>query len=309
MQELRANTEVKVKIGPVVAVANGYVPVTTLDLSTADEAELFKHDAAAVTSIAAATFAAIANADGYYNLTLTTSLTDTEGMLDVCVNDDSLCLPVKHSYMVLSEAAWDSKYVAKDDGFMDVNIKTISDGTGAADNAEKYFDGTGYGEILQRTTIATLASQTSFTLTAGSADNSAYAGCMAIIEDASTAAQKATALISAYTGSTKTVTLAADPAIFTMATTDIVTIIETGIRGLMDRVITGHSVANSAGKMLQLLQADLYVDTSVTPWDLVYMVKGSGGIGVGTELLRQNIKNTAGSNLTSTDTVVGQLVE
>ena len=132
MQELRANTEVKVKIGPAVAVGDGFTPVTTLDLSTADEAELFKHDSAAVTSIAAATFAAIANADGWYNLTLTTALTDTEGLLDVIINDDSLILPLAKQFMVLSEAAWDSKYVAKDDGFMDVNIKTI----GRADTQE-----------------------------------------------------------------------------------------------------------------------------------------------------------------------------
>jgi hypothetical protein len=129
MQELRANTEVKVPIGPVVAVANGYVPVTTLALNTADEAEILKHDAAGVTDISAATFAAIANADGYYNLTITAALADTEGMLTVLINDDDLCLPVKEKFMVLSEAAWDSKYVAKDDGFMDVNLKTIKDQT------------------------------------------------------------------------------------------------------------------------------------------------------------------------------------
>lgn len=132
MQELRANTQVKVKIGPAVAVGDGFTPVTTLDLSTADEAELFKHDAAAVTSISAATFAAITSADGWYNLTLTTSHTDTEGLLDVIINDDSLILPLCKQFMVLSEAAWDSKYVAKDDGFMDVNIKTI----GRADTQE-----------------------------------------------------------------------------------------------------------------------------------------------------------------------------
>lgn len=131
-QLLRANTQVKVVIGPVVAVGDGFTPVTTLDLSTADEAEILKHDAAAVTSIAAATFAAITSADGYYNLTITTSLSDTEGLLTVLINDDSLCLPVKQCFMVLSEAAWDSMFVAKDDGFMDVNIKTI----GRADTQE-----------------------------------------------------------------------------------------------------------------------------------------------------------------------------
>ncbi len=79
--------------------------------------------------------------------------------------------------------------------------------------------------ILVRTTIATLASQTSFTLTAGSADNSAYVGAMAVITDVSTATQKAIGLISAYTGATKTITLVADPGIFTMAATDKITIL------------------------------------------------------------------------------------
>lgn len=132
MQFLRANTQVKVVVGPVVAVGNGYVPVTSLSLSGADEAELMKHDASSVTDISGATFAAITSADGYYNLTLTTSHTDTEGLLTVLINDDSLCLPVKQTFMVLAEAAWDSMVVAKDDGFMDVNIKTV----GRADTQE-----------------------------------------------------------------------------------------------------------------------------------------------------------------------------
>jgi hypothetical protein len=112
MQELRQSTQVLAVIGPVVAVANGYVPVTTLDLSTADEAELLKHNTSTVTSISAATFAAITSADGYYVLTLTTSLTDTLGMVTVAINDDSLCLPVKQTFMVLTPTAWDAKYTA-----------------------------------------------------------------------------------------------------------------------------------------------------------------------------------------------------
>lgn len=105
------------------------------------------------------------------------------------------------------------------------DVVSISGDTAAADNAESYFDGTGYGEVLQRTTIATLASQTSFTLTAGSADDDAYNGCVAVVQDVSTAAQKAVGVILDYTGSSKTVTLLADPAVFTMATTDIIAIL------------------------------------------------------------------------------------
>ncbi len=105
------------------------------------------------------------------------------------------------------------------------DVVSISGDSTAADNAESYFDGVGYGEVLQRTTIATLASQTSFTLTAGSADNDAYNDCIIVVQDASTAAQKAVGVVDDYTGSTKTVTLRTDPAVFTMATTDTVTIL------------------------------------------------------------------------------------
>lgn len=79
--------------------------------------------------------------------------------------------------------------------------------------------------LMVDTTIATLASQTSFTLTAGSADDDAYNNCTIVIEDASTATQKAVGLVSDYTGSTKTVTLKYDPAVFTMAATDKVYIL------------------------------------------------------------------------------------
>jgi hypothetical protein len=78
----------------------------------------------------------------------------------------------------------------------------------------------GYPDAILNTTIATLSSQTSFTLTAGSADNSAYVGCPVIVHDIASAIQVAVGYVSAYTGSTKTVTLAADPGIFTMAAGD-----------------------------------------------------------------------------------------
>ena len=74
--------------------------------------------------------------------------------------------------------------------------------------------------LMADTTIATLASQTSFTLTAGSTDDDAYNGCTIVIQDASTAAQKARGIVDDYAGSTKTITLLEDPGVFTMAATD-----------------------------------------------------------------------------------------
>lgn len=132
------------------------------------------------------------------------------------------------------------------------NIKAdalaISGDTTAADNAESFFDGTGYGPILQRTTIATLASQTSFTLSAGSADDDAYNGCVIVVQDASTAAQKAVGVIADYVGSTKTVTLRTDPAVFTIATTDIVTILaDRSLKSTVDNRTLDVTTGGAAG--------------------------------------------------------------
>jgi hypothetical protein len=131
MQFLRANTQVIVTVGPFVDVGDGFTPQIDIALS-GNEAELLKHGSTTVVDISGATWAAVANCRGYYSLTLTASHTNTEGLLVVIVQDDSDCLPVKQEYMVLAEAAYDSMFVAKDDGFMDVNIKTV----GRADTQE-----------------------------------------------------------------------------------------------------------------------------------------------------------------------------
>ena len=75
-------------------------------------------------------------------------------------------------------------------------------------------------DLMVSTTIATLASQTSFTLTAGSADDDAYNGARAVVTDITTGTQKAVGLVDDYAGGTLTVTLSADPGIFTMAVGD-----------------------------------------------------------------------------------------
>lgn len=78
----------------------------------------------------------------------------------------------------------------------------------------------GYPGAILDTTVATLASQTSFTLEEGSADNDAYNGCIAYVHDLASAVQVAIGYLSDYAGATKTVTLAADPGIFTIAAGD-----------------------------------------------------------------------------------------
>jgi hypothetical protein len=137
---LQANTQTIVIVGPFVDATDGLTPETGVTLSGADEAELLKHNTAAVTSISGNTWAAVTNCDGYYALTLTASNLDTEGLLTVVVQDDSVCLPVKMTWQVIAQAAWASLISAKDTGFMDVNVKAVSEDTTAADNLESACD-------------------------------------------------------------------------------------------------------------------------------------------------------------------------
>lgn len=81
----------------------------------------------------------------------------------------------------------------------------------------------GYPDAMINTTIATLASQTSFTLTAGPAEDNALIGCPVVIHDVASAVQCGFGVISAYTGSTKTVTLTAQTT-FSAAATDNISI-------------------------------------------------------------------------------------
>jgi hypothetical protein len=69
----------------------------------------------------------------------------------------------------------------------------------------------GNPNVLLDTTIATLASQTSFTLTAGSDDDDAYKDQAIVLYDASNNDYPSVRKISAYAGATKTVTLDSAP--------------------------------------------------------------------------------------------------
>ena len=124
MQYLKADTNTEVLIGPVVAVGDGFTPVTTLSASTADEAELIKYGGATAlttTSISASAMTAITGADGYYTLDLSTGNTDTEGFLTVLFNDDSLCLPVRHDFQVVNANVYDSLFAAATTDYLQVD--------------------------------------------------------------------------------------------------------------------------------------------------------------------------------------------
>jgi hypothetical protein len=81
--------------------------------------------------------------------------------------------------------------------------------------------------LLASTIISAITSQTVFRLAAGSADNNAYVGQMAVITDATSSIQKSVGMITAYAGATREVTLDAAPR-FTIAVGDKVNVIAVG---------------------------------------------------------------------------------
>lgn len=101
----------------------------------------------------------------------------------------------------------------------------------------------GYPSAILNTTIATLSSQTSFTLTAGPAEDDALNGMYCIIHDVASPVQFGRALILDYTGSTKTVTLAAGTT-FTAAASDNFSVID---MAPLQPTTTGRTLDVSAG--------------------------------------------------------------
>jgi hypothetical protein len=81
--------------------------------------------------------------------------------------------------------------------------------------------------LLSAALIASLTSQTVFTLTVGPPDNDSLNGALIIITDSSNSTRKAVAVVADYDGSTRQVTLSTDPGIFTIAVGDQVDVVVT----------------------------------------------------------------------------------
>src|SRR3990167_649249 len=140
---LRQSTQRVVRIGPFVDVTDGFTPETAVTLTgggdNADEAEALKAAGAVTADISAATWAAIAGADGWYDLTLTTSHTDTVGDLTIVIQNDSVHLPVFAAFEVIEEAIFDGLYAASA-ARVPADATAISGDTVAADNLESACD-------------------------------------------------------------------------------------------------------------------------------------------------------------------------
>jgi len=139
----------------------------------------------------------------------------------------------------------------------------------------------GYPDAVLNTTIATLSSQTSFTLTAGPAEDNALRDMWAIIHDVASAVQWSIVKITGYTGSTKTVTLEAG-ATFTAAATDNISI--TGPLA----VLANNANHGGSASTLRLGSSD----NSVIP----FLVEHSGSTGIAARFEASN-----GGNVYSLD--------
>lgn len=174
---LRANTAGTLKLGPFLDSTNGNDNETALTIAQAD-VRLSKNGG----NMAQKNESTSCTHDelGKYDCPIDATDTNTEGRLDVTVHESG-ALIVDDYYMVLAEAAYDSLCVAKDDGFMDVNVKAISEDTGAADNVEADYDGTGYDK--SNSTIGTCTTNTDMRGT----DNAALASVLGALADAAAA--------------------------------------------------------------------------------------------------------------------------
>lgn len=118
---IRQNDTGKIPIGPAVSTAGAMV--TTLDISTADSAKAKLGDDTVV-DISGYTWAATTGADGDYDLTLQTGITDTVGEMVIVIEDVSLCLPIRQRFFVVEEDVFDMFYAASAGG--PLNTSTIT---------------------------------------------------------------------------------------------------------------------------------------------------------------------------------------
>ena len=135
MLPIRQGATHKVVIGPAVAVGDGFTPVASLSLSTADDTAAILHDNATVVDISGYTMAAITNADGYYHLTLQSGISNTVGHLTIVIQDDSLILPLKADFAVVEEAVYDMLYAGSAIGYVanaSVNAAQVGGQTASA---------------------------------------------------------------------------------------------------------------------------------------------------------------------------------
>jgi len=110
-QIIRKSTEIKIRLGPAMAIADGVTPVTGLTIAAADQAEVLKADGATTVAMTG-TLAAVSGCDGYYDYTVQTTDSDAVGTIEIVLQDASASLPLKWIGQVLAAVAFDTLYAA-----------------------------------------------------------------------------------------------------------------------------------------------------------------------------------------------------
>jgi hypothetical protein len=220
MRFLKQSTATTVVIGPFVDETDQKTPETTLDLSTADYAELFKHNSGTTVDFSGVTATAVTGANGMYSIPLTASHTDTLGQLTLYIADTSLCLPRVEHFQVLPANVYDSLFGSdllqvdlaqvnnavaasafvnsNSDGF-NADVTRISTSSAAADNLEAGGLGVVQGECGTGSTLTSIIT----TLTEATSDH--YNGRKIVFITGALAGQAAD--ITDYSGTTKTLTV------------------------------------------------------------------------------------------------------
>jgi hypothetical protein len=155
---LKQSTAADILIGPFIDDTDGKSAETglTLDVEVSKNGQALanKSDATAPVHDAAGTV------DGYYNCELDATDTGTLGILTVVAHAAGF-LPVRLDYQIVTANWYDSMCSTEN---LDVNVVEIDDDTTAADNAEAFFDGTGYaGTNNVIPTVSTLTGHTAQT--------------------------------------------------------------------------------------------------------------------------------------------------
>ena len=168
---LKQSTATDVELGPFVDDTDGKTAETGLTISQAD-CQLIKNGGAAAQKNDATSATHLAG--GHYKVPLNTTDTNTLGRLRLYVNESG-ALPVWRDFMVLPANTYDSLVGGSD--YLDVsavqiagsavstttaqigvNVVQISEDATAANNAESFFDGTGYAgtnNVIPTVTTAT----------------------------------------------------------------------------------------------------------------------------------------------------------
>ena len=155
----------------------------------------------------------------------------------------------------------------------------------------------GYPGAMFDTTIATLATQTSFTLTVGPAEDDAINGRVVLIHDIASAVQCGQAIVADYTGASKTVTLVAGTT-FTAAAGDNISIMDLAplVPTVIGRTLDVSTTGEAGIDWANIGSPTTAVNLSGTNIDVDQVVASvSGAVGSVTGNVGGNVTGSVGS--------------